>query len=171
MLALRREMDKTFKAEFDKKICQFVLNRIESKSYQNIHAYLPFPDEINIYPLLQQLLELGKTIVCPKTLPSRQLENRILHSLEDLEEGIMKTLHPRNPDVYNGKIDLILVPGLAYDMQNYRLGYGGGYYDTFISSHPEAFTLGLFYPFQKVNAVPRERHDVSLHEIIELSVK
>ena len=61
---------------------------------------------------------------------------------------------------------MIIVPGLAFDAQNYRLGYGGGYYDNFIVNHAQAKKIGIFYPFQKVEKVPVEAHDFPLDKIL-----
>lgn len=61
---------------------------------------------------------------------------------------------------------VILVPGLAYDAARFRIGYGGAYYDSFMVQHPNALKIELFYPFQKVDCVPREPHDARLEEVI-----
>jgi 5-formyltetrahydrofolate cyclo-ligase len=122
--------------------------------------------EIDIAPLLQGLLHKQITVVCPKALSARVLENRILNSLDNLETGIKGTQHPALPQVYEGPYDLIIVPGLAFDHQKYRLGYGGGYYDGFLTTQPQAHKVGIFYPFQQADEVPREAHDVCLDEIL-----
>ena len=54
---------------------------------------------------------------------------------------------------------------MSFDEYNYRLGYGAGYYDNFLVNHPNALKVGIFYPFQKVDKVPTEPHDVKLDEI------
>ena len=69
-------------------------------------------------------------------------------------------------DRFNGRYDLIIVPGLAFDNRNYRVGYGGGYYDNFLVMQPESFKVGIFYPFQKVDVVPVEPHDICLDTIL-----
>jgi 5-formyltetrahydrofolate cyclo-ligase len=166
MLQKRLQMNASKKDEYDKTICAQLLQLIALKNYHVIHAYIPMANEINITPLLQQLLNQNKTIICPKTLPARQLENRILSSLQDLETGIKGTQHPAAAQAYEGKYDLIIVPGLAFDKERYRLGYGGGYYDNFLATQPQAFKVGIFYPFQQVDAVPREAHDVCLDAIL-----
>ena len=80
----------------------------------------------------------------------------------------MVTFHSAKADIYTANYDLIIVPGLAFNKNNYRLGYGGGYYDTFLSEHPEAYKLGIFYPFQKVESLPLEEHDQQLDGILVL---
>lgn len=166
MFQERALLKSDIKQVMDEKICQQLYEIILDQKAQTIHSYLPMGDEVNVFPLIQKLLDNGITVICPKTLPKRKLEHRILKSLDELEEGIMKTFHPKEPEVYTGKCDLIIVPGLAYDSQKYRLGYGGGYYDDFLGNQPQALKVGVFYSFQKVESVPKEAHDLSLDQIV-----
>jgi 5-formyltetrahydrofolate cyclo-ligase len=154
------------KVEYDNWICNELEKAIIRRNCRSVHSYIPIANEIDVSPLLTKLLHLNITVVCPKTLPKRQLENRVLHSLDDQEVGIMGTKHPAKPDIYEGKIDLVIVPGLAFDAGKFRLGYGGAYYDTFLANHPATYKLGIFYPFQQVDVVPVESHDVQLDEIL-----
>ena len=94
------------------------------------------------------------------------MENRVLHDLNEIERGVFGTTHPREADIYEGPYDIAIIPGLAFDVENYRLGYGGGYYDNFLINHPETFKIGVGYPFQLVNKVAREEHDLSMDLII-----
>lgn len=166
MLIKRAKLDIDFKQTYDMWICKQLVQLIEKNNYKTIHAYLPMGKEINITPLLEQLLQKSIIVVTPKTLPKRKLENRILTSLDEIEAGVFGTTHPANPEEYTGEFDLIIVPGLAFDDKNYRLGYGGGYYDNFLINHPEAYKIGIFYPQQKVEKVPTEAHDIFLDEIL-----
>lgn len=162
----RAQLNSSFKKEYDLWICQKLEQLIEANNYKTIHAYLPMGKEIDITPLLENLLAKGITIITPKTLPTRKLENRVLTSLTDIEKGVFGTTHPANTEEYKGTFDLIIIPGLAFDDNNYRLGYGGGYYDNFIVNHPNAYKLGIFYPQQKVKEVPTETHDIKLDRIL-----
>ncbi|HRG59472.1 MAG TPA: 5-formyltetrahydrofolate cyclo-ligase [Bacteroidia bacterium] len=166
MLLQRSAIEGSYKVKYDQYICHQLLECITNNNLKVVHAYLPMANEIDIAPLLDVLLLKQITVVSPKTLPKRQLENRILHSLHELQTGIKGTQHPATPDVYEGNYDLIIVPGLAFDAQKYRLGYGGGYYDNFLFSQPQAYKVGIFYPFQQVAAVPKEEHDICLDEIL-----
>jgi 5-formyltetrahydrofolate cyclo-ligase len=166
MLIKRANLTASFKLDYDLWICQQLEKIITTKNYQTIHAYLPMGKEINITPLIVNLLSKNITVITPKTLPNRKLENRILTNLNAIEKGVFGTTHPSNIEEYKGEIDLIIVPGLAFDNNNYRLGYGGGYYDNFLVKHPEAVKIGIFYPNQQVDKVPTETHDLQLDEIL-----
>ncbi|GGG89046.1 5-formyltetrahydrofolate cyclo-ligase [Polaribacter pacificus] len=168
MYKARARNKSSFKKKYDLEICKQLEAIIKAKNAGVIHAYLPMGKEIDIRPLLQNLLAANVKVITPKTLPKRQLLNLVLHSLDEVEQGVFGTSHPANSSEYTGTYDLIIVPGLAFDENNYRLGYGGGYYDTFLEQHPNAFKVGIFYPFQKVAKVPIEPHDVSLDQILFL---
>ncbi|MFN0729896.1 5-formyltetrahydrofolate cyclo-ligase [Polaribacter gochangensis] len=171
--ALRKEMYKKrarnrskAKKEYDLWICAELEKLVKERNVKVVHAYLPMGTEIDIRPFIQSALVKGIKIISPKTLPKRQLENLELHALEAIEKGVFGTSHPANSSIYSGNYDLIIVPGLAFDHQNFRLGYGGGYYDTFLAQHPTTFKIGIFYPFQEVTSVPKENHDVCMDRIL-----
>ena len=166
MLQKRFNVVTSEKEKYDAWICTQLLEIIEKRNFKTVHAYLPMGMEINITPLLALLLQNGIKVITPKTLPNRVLENRILHDLNEIEKGVFGTTHPFKKDIYEGPLDLAIVPGLAFDSQNYRLGYGGGYYDNFLINHNETFKVGVFYPFQRIEKVPTEEHDLKLDQII-----
>lgn len=166
MLAQRDALDIVFKARLDIAICSRLEQLIEQRAAKVVHAYLPMGSEIDIYPLLEKLLSIGITVVTPKSLKGRKLKNLALHSLQELEDGIFGTRHPAHDEEYTGPIDLFIVPGLAFDKMNYRLGYGAGYYDNFLSSQ-QGYKVGTCYPFQVVEQLPVEQHDVPMDKIID----
>lgn len=165
MLLKRDELDSTVRKSYDERICLKLAALIDKHSCKVVHTYLPMGSEIDISPLIEDLLARGITVVTPKALRKRQMENLVLHSLTALEDGIYGTRHPANSTVYTGNYDLFIIPGLAFDKKHYRLGYGSGYYDTFLATQPNALKVGICYPFQMVDKVPTEAHDVQLDEI------
>jgi len=166
MLKQRLNFDEGAKEDYDSWICYTLEEKIIGLNAKRVHAYIPIGAEINIQPLLERLIEQGITVVTPKTLAKPIMENRVLTSFNDLEKGVFGTSHPATPIEYTGGFDFIIIPGLAFDANNYRLGYGGGYYDTFLAQHPTAFKQGIFYPFQEVSEVPTEVHDVQLDHVL-----
>ncbi len=166
MLAQRDALDIVFKTRLDIALCAKLEQLIELRGARVVHAYLPMGSEIDIYPLLEKLLSVGITVVTPKSLKGRKLKNLALHSLQELEEGIFGTKHPAHDEEYTGPIDLFIVPGLAFDKMNYRLGYGAGYYDNFLSTQP-GYKAGICYPFQLLEELPTEAHDVPMDKVID----
>lgn len=165
MLAKRDSFPLDEKVIKDAELCARIEQLIEEKNAKVIHTYLPFGSEIDIHPLIESLLHKGLTIVCPKALPKRQLQNLVLHSLAELEDGRFGTKHPAGGVVYTGEIDFFIVPGIAFSKEHYRLGYGAGYYDTFFSTHPGGYKLGICYPLQ-ICDFPIEAHDVPLDAVV-----
>ncbi|MGE0560463.1 MAG: 5-formyltetrahydrofolate cyclo-ligase [Flavobacteriales bacterium] len=164
----RANIDSAQKKLYDQKICHQLEGLILQQKARVVHAYLPMGKEIDISPLLSSLLMKGIIVVTPKTLRNRKLQNLVLTSLTEVEQGVFGTTHPANSIEYTGSFDFIIVPGLAFDNANYRLGYGGGYYDNFLVNHPKAIKVGIFYPVQQVDKVPIESHDIQLDTIISL---
>lgn len=166
MLLQRAKLSKPTKKKYDLWICQSLLKIIKDRDYKTIHCYIPMGSEIDISPLIENLLDKKLKIVTPKTLPKRKLQHLVLNSLDELEKGVFGTAYPKRKEVFLGKYDLIIVPGLAFDSDNYRIGYGGGYYDNFIVNHPLSCKVGIFYPFQEVEKIPYESHDIKLDEVL-----
>jgi 5-formyltetrahydrofolate cyclo-ligase len=166
MSTKRNALPLEYKRTYDSWICNALGRLIAEKNCTVVHAYLPMGSEIDIIPLIQWLRAKSITIVVSKTLKNRTLEHLVLSSFDNLELGLYGTSHPKNGTIFTGKLELVIVPGLAFDSENYRLGYGGGYYDTFLANYPNAFTIGLAYPFQKIKTVPKEAHDACLDFVL-----
>lgn len=162
----RDNLDSSAKKQYDQWVCTRLLELIEFQKPQSVHTYLPMGSEINLHPLIQILLDRQIQVTCPQTLGNRQLKHLILHDLNEIESGKFGTQHPASKKIYTGPQDLIIVPGLAFDSKNYRLGYGGGYYDSFLDQQPTAYKIGLAYPFQMVAQVPKEAHDQQLDQVL-----
>jgi len=140
-------------------------------------AYWPLPDEVDIRPLIDQLVAEGKTVLLPKVTGDETMELRRYTSPADLVEGAYHIMEPvGEPFTDYEKIDVALVPGMAFDAAGHRLGRGKGYYDRFLSEHlvpradrqsPSAShhpprIIGVCFPFQRVSAVPVDDHDVMM---------
>jgi len=166
MQAQRALLDVQVKTNYDNWICQQLWQYVSSIHAQIVHCYLPMRSEINIRPLIQQMLDAQIQVVVPRTLPNRQLQHLILTQLTKVETGRYGTVYPAGEQVYTGRYDIIIVPGLAFDEKNNRLGYGGGYYDNFLTNHKEAEKIGIFYDFQRINYLPLEEHDCPLDRIL-----
>lgn len=147
-------------------ICRHLWGLIQEKNARIIHSYLTMGSEVNVLPLLQKALDHNITVVAPKALQKRQFQNLIVTDLTNMEAGVFNTYYPKDAVVYTGEYDLILVAGLVFDQVGHRIGYGGGYYDAFLAEHPNALKVGIGFPFQFVEGIPVEKHDIKLDKVM-----
>lgn len=134
-----------------------------------VHCYVSWRNEVDTRRLIADMLASGKRVVVPVVdLPRRRLRHSEITSLDDLEPGTFGILEPR-PDRFRPvppeELDLVLVPGVAFDRQGYRIGFGGGYYDDFLR-HLSCPKIGLAYQFQLVDDLPRRPGDERVDVII-----
>ncbi|MBO4892181.1 MAG: 5-formyltetrahydrofolate cyclo-ligase [Prevotella sp.] len=133
---------------------------------QTIAAYYPLPDEVNIRPLLDEWIAKGKTVFLPKVTGDDTMELRRYTGHDDMHEGTFHILEPEGqPFAGDVSIDVILVPGVAFDAEGHRLGRGKGYYDRFLSSLGSEL-IGVCFDFQKVPEVPFGQYDIPVDEVI-----
>jgi 5-formyltetrahydrofolate cyclo-ligase len=160
--SLSQEIHKTL----SERLSGALIAEIFSQNPKVIHTFLPMGAEPDFRAVIQKCLSDGRTVICPETLPKPNLQHRELKSLEAVLPGRFGTVYPNSDTCYTGTFDLILVPLLAFDALGYRLGYGGGYYDTFLADCTYKIALGVAFPFQCIAKVPTEPHDIKLDGVI-----
>ncbi len=102
----------------------------------------------------------------PKSLEKPKMAHYVTADLNRLTIGKYGIKEVDSTEIYEGTYDIILVPGLVFSADGYRVGYGGGYYDFFLAHHPEALKVGVGFPFQLAEKIPVEKHDVQLDKLI-----
>ena len=133
---------------------------------QTIVAYYPLSDEVDIRLLLDEWIAEGKTVFLPKVTGDDTMELRRYTGRDDIHEGAFHILEPEGqPFADDVSIDVILVPGVAFDAEGHRLGRGRGYYDRFLSSFSSEL-IGVCFDFQKVEEVPVDAFDIPVDEVI-----
>jgi 5-formyltetrahydrofolate cyclo-ligase len=138
----------------------------------NIVAYYSLPDEVCTHQLLDELLAAGKNVYLPKVVSDTEMVLCRYTGRDSLQKGAFGIMEPTGPvmpkEKYND-IKVVLVPGVAFDKENRRLGRGKGYYDRFLSlfSQPRcAVFYGVCFDFQRVDAIPADEHDVCMDGLI-----
>ena len=132
-----------------------------------ILCYWPLPDEVDIRPLIAELVAAGKHVVLPRVTGDDTMELRCYTSEADLCEGAFHIMEPTGERFVDyDAIDIALIPGMAFDAASHRLGRGRGYYDRFLAAHPLRHTIGVCFPFQRVPQVPSDAHDILVHEVL-----
>jgi 5-formyltetrahydrofolate cyclo-ligase len=123
--------------------------------------------EVNLWSLLDSCQKAGKNILLPRVRADKKLEAAEYTCREELKLGVFGILEPTGPAFPEQRIDAVLVPGLVYDAKGYRLGYGAGYYDSFLPRlRKDAFTCGVAYEFQVIDNVYPHEADVPVHWIV-----
>lgn len=176
---IRKEIKNKFKAystlEKIKKsaiIKDKLFNEEEFKKAKVVMFYVSLKDEVDTYRMIDEALKAGKRVCVPVILKEekRLIAGEIHNRLEDLESqhfGIYQPKQDRVKEVPLDDIDLVVVPGVAFDKNNIRLGRGHGYYDRFLPGLPSATkALGLAFDFQIVENLPQDPHDIPVSKIV-----
>ena len=136
---------------------------------KHIAAFTSTGSEINTLPLLGHILSSNKKLYLPKTEKTHTLMH--FHAVTDLRDLILGSYNILEPPpgiaIPPEQIDLMLVPGLAFDNHGYRLGYGQGYYDRYLKFiRTGCFTLGVAYSFQIIDKIPNADHDIPVNAVL-----
>jgi 5-formyltetrahydrofolate cyclo-ligase len=150
------------------KVVDKLVTVIDWPQVKNLHIYMPIVSlrEVDTWPLLRHIWQRYpyiETAISPahKTVGFQAIKADLFTKWEG---SLPKPLVLLPADY---KFDTIIVPALAYDAANYRLGWGGGFYDRFLATQPDAQKIGLCYQKGFIKAgLPREPHDISLDQII-----
>ena len=180
MKAQRKELAADEKAAADAVICEKLKARSDIDVMVDpfdfgspLAVYLASPDEINIDPYIEYMLHAGVEVVAPRW-NGETYELAKLKGLDEknLRRGPMGIRELIDADIVEPKkVDAWIVPGLAFTRGGKRLGYGGGWYDRFLASAPKgAIKIGVAHPFQIVDDLPAEPHDISLTEVVDGSL-
>lgn len=132
---------------------------------KTIGIYVSFNNEVDTIALIQEIIKIKKVSV-PKT-SHHNMDFYLIDSFKELKLGNYGILEPHNHRFINKDwIDLLIVPMVAYDKNNNRLGYGGGYYDRYLKDY-HGSVIGLAFAFQQVKKLPVESFDLPIKTIID----
>lgn len=142
------------------KLAELFLASDAYKSAKTIYGYLPYNQEVRTVPMLEQALRDGKRVAVPKVY-GEEMRFIYISDLAQVEKGYAGIPEPvADEPVADDPTALVLMPGLAFDREGHRIGYGGGFYDRFLAAEPNHPTIALCYPFQIVDDLPTEEFDI-----------
>ena len=140
-------------------------SRLENS--RTILLYAALPDEVPTQALMDGFVAQGKTVLLPRVISDVDMELRHYTGRQDLQAGAYGILEPIGALFTDyEKIDVAIVPGMAFDAEGHRLGRGKGYYDRFLSRVPYIYKIGLCFSWQMVEQVPNDEHDVVMNEVL-----
>ncbi len=161
------------KDELSRAICQKFIGLDEFRSALTVLAYIDVRTEVRTRHDLPGLLASGKRIAVPYCVDGF-LHLFLLENMDELEIGMYKILEPKpelreraEKRVPPGEIDLVMVPGVAFDRRGARMGHGFGYYDKLLEHvRPDAPLVALAFECQLFPEIPTQAHDVFMDKII-----
>ena len=171
--SLRREMKAALAtlspaeaAELSQRACGNLAALPEFASAKSIMLYVPIPGELDCLPAVRAAWDRGQNVLVPRVSPSQA---GVMHAIRiqgehELQPGSYGIREPREGRPWEiDRIDLIVVPALAFDRAGHRLGRGGGFYDRFLTRRASHSTAcGIGFSLQVVDELPREAHDQPL---------
>ena len=160
-LKMERENMKPEKvAELSQKICKHILSSDAFQGAQWIFAYYPLENEADVKTVAQAAWSCGKKVAFPKVFGD-DMQYYQVDSFEEFEPGAFGVMEPPENHLADpvGEV-LVLVPGVAFDRQGNRMGFGRGYYDRYLAFRPDYHRMGIAYSCQVLEEIPVEETDI-----------
>ena len=162
---VRNNLSRNIVAEKSRKIIENLINLKEYNDAETIMPYISLNIEADTKEFIKDELLKGKSIVVP-FVEEGGIQVSKLNDFENLIKGKYGVLEPMKKEKHNDKIDLVIVPGVAFDEKGSRIGFGKGYYDKFLERFKDSLKIAFAFEEQIVDNVPSEEHDVKVDMII-----
>ena len=165
LLKKRNSLSKEEILERSRKIQKNLFGLKQYSDSKTVMFFVSFNSEVRTHDMVIEALK-SKTVAVPKVI-HHEIEPSVIIDFSNLVPArfgipepidIMKIAHKH--------IDMVLVPGIAFDREGHRIGYGFGFYDKFLAKVPKAVKIGLAFDFQIVDHVPKETHDIPVDLIV-----
>jgi len=176
--AIRKQAHENRRAQTEKdavseKIVSRFMDLAEYHSANTVMFYVDVRDEVRTRQALPAALASGKRIVVPYCVDG-ELELFLLENMEELELGMYRILEPKNElrtieakRLQPVDLDLVMVPGVAFDRNGGRTGHGKGYYDKLLQhARLDAPLIALAFECQMFEKIPAESHDIYMDKVV-----
>lgn len=151
--------------EWSKEIARSVTSLPEYRDAQRIMAYADYNHEVMTRYIIEAAWKDGKEVAVPKVVG----QDMVFYKLTDfsqLEKGYFGIPEPARGEIVEWQDAVMIMPGVAFDRDNHRVGYGGGFYDRFLEKHPQIKRVAVAFEFQMMPEVPTEPTDISPEIIV-----
>ena len=165
VFAARKQHTDAWVEEMSKVITQRVVALPAFKHADRILAYADYNHEVITEYLIEEAWKAGKEVAVPKVVG----KDMVFYKLTDfsqLEPGYFQIPEPASGEIVEWPIALMIMPGVAFDRENDRVGYGGGFYDRYLEKHPDHHTVGYAYAFQIYEHLPTEVFDRRVDRVL-----
>lgn len=169
-LALRDALPEDARQQMDRQRWRLLAEHPLYRQAERIFTYVSYRSEADTRSLIACALESGRQVAVPR-VREREMDFFVIRGMGDLSEGFRGIPEPRGtedslavPSAHSR--DLMILPGAAFDRRGGRIGYGGGFYDRFLSKYPHAATLALAYEVQVADSIPMQAHDIRVDALL-----
>ena len=164
LLGKRNQLSVDYRKEASKKIMETIETMKEYQQAQKVFVYINFDSEVETLDWIAEQLAT-KEIYVPKII-QKEMKLIRLHSIEDLTTGYFGILEPKSNEGYEGAVDFVITPSIAFDKMGYRLGYGKGYYDRYFTNSVYGVSVGVSFAELLQEAVIKEEHDQAVNYVV-----
>lgn len=162
MLQKRKELSESETAVKNFAITEKLLSLAKVQSAELILPFVSAKGEVGTREFIARCFDAGKTVAVPRCIDDSNMEFCVIHTFDDLEKGMYGIDEPKEYceviKAENAENSVLIVPALCFDTKGYRLGYGKGYYDRFISRY-SGFTVGVCYSEFITDDIPIDEYD------------
>ncbi|BBF42288.1 5-formyltetrahydrofolate cyclo-ligase [Lachnospiraceae bacterium KM106-2] len=168
---IREEKRKLTTDQIEQLSQRIVTQFLESEQYQNanvVYCYVSYNQEVSTRELINQALADGKKLAVPKVTDraTHEMKFYYIQDMSDLIIGYQGILEPEGKEESLAQENgLMIVPGLAFDLSGNRLGYGGGFYDTYLNNLNRYQLISFAYDFQFFDTIPTEEYDQTIDQL------
>ncbi len=164
----RREQPDDVLKENSRRICEAVMELEEFQNAGEVFVYMDCKGEVSTKPLIEAAWKLGKKVAAPK-VEGEDMSYYYISSYADVADGYFHVPEPVTERLACGgtaEHALLIVPGVGFDEQRNRCGYGKGFYDRYLAAHPLHPTVALAFEFQIVDEVPVRPEDIRPQKLV-----
>ena len=162
----KRAMTETEIREKSEALGRLFLQSEEYRNARSIYGYLPYNQEVRTVAMLEQALRDGKRVAVPKCYGD-EMRFIWMEDLSLVEKGYAGIPEPiADGPIADDETALVLMPGMAFDREGHRIGYGGGFYDKFLAREENHPKVALWYDFQMVPHLETEEYDIPVDKVI-----
>ena len=164
---MRQEMSQDDRLEKSRAICKGFLSSMAYVHSDTVLLYYSINSEVDTQELIDTILESGKRLALPVCRENSEMVFRYINSRDDLVKGFFSALEPKEglEEFKEAKHPICVIPAIAFDKEGYRIGYGKGYYDRYLTD-PSIVKIGFIYDNLFVDKLPRGRFDLNCDLVI-----
>ena len=146
-------------------ITERVINHPRFLEETDIYCYANYNGEVGTSSIMEEAWKLGKNVWFPR-IEGSEMNFYLVESKDDLQPGAYGILEPTGNHIADGEDGLLIMPGVAFDEECHRIGYGGGFYDKYLEKHPNLHAIAIAFELQMYRELPFEEHDIKPEKVV-----